>query len=147
MKILREKYDELKALFLSPMFCKFLLMGTINGFNGICISYIITHILPVNIAFILGYTLSVGISYFLNSYFVFKRRFTVERYVKYFISYIPNFIIQNICVIIMFNWFGWHEIVSFALAAIFGVPITYIMLNVLTFKNLKLKEKNNDNRN
>ena len=147
MNVLRAKLNELKNLFLSPQFGRFLLIGTINGCNAICVAYIVTHILPVNIAFIIGYMVSLTIAYFLNSHFVFKRRCNVERYLKFCLSYIPNFLIQNICVIIMFNWFGWHEIVSFALAAILGVPITYIMLNVLTFKNLKLKEKNNDNRN
>ena len=140
MNMLRANFSNLKKLFLSPEFGRFVLIGTINGFNAICVAYITTHILPVNIAFIIGYMVSLSISYFLNSYFVFKRNCTVERYLKFCLSYIPNFLIQNICVIIMFNWWGWHEIIAFLLAALFGVPITYVILNLLTFKNFKNKD-------
>ena len=146
MNILRANFSKLKKLFLSPMFGRFVLIGTINGCNAICVAYIVTHILPVNIAFIIGYAVSISISYFLNSHFVFKRRFTIERYFKFCLSYIPNFLIQNICVIIMYNWWEWHAVIAFMLAAIFGVPITYIMLNLLTFKNLKNKGDYYDNR-
>ncbi len=137
MGILSDSRAKIKNLFLSPMFGRFIAIGFINGFNGIFFSYMISFLLPVNISFIIGYLMSVCISYFLNSYFVFKRRFTLERYFKFCISYIPNFIIQNICVIIMFNWLGWHEIIAFMLAAIIAVPVTYTILTLLTFKNVK----------
>lgn len=137
MGILKANYEKLKAFFLSPMFGRFIAIGLINGFNGIFFSYIISLFLPVNISFIIGYLISVCISYFLNSYFVFKRRFTVERYIKFCISYIPNFIIQNIGVIIMFNWLHWHEIIAFTLAAFIAVPVTYVILTLVTFKNVK----------
>ncbi len=137
MSILKTSQKNLKAFFLSPMFGRFVAIGFINGFNGIAFSYIFSFVLPVNISFIIGYSISICISYFLNSYFVFKRKFTVERFFKFCISYIPNFIIQNICVLIMYNWLCWHEIVAFTLAAFIAVPVTYVILTLVTFKNVK----------
>ena len=137
MSILNTSCKRLKAFFLSPMFGRFVAIGFINGFNGIAFSYIFSFVLPVNISFIIGYLISICISYFLNSYFVFKRKFTVERFLKFCISYIPNFIIQNICVLIMYNWLRWHEIVAFTLAAFIAVPVTYVILTLVTFKNVK----------
>ena len=136
MGILKDNYVKLKKIFLSPMFGRFVAIGLINGFDCVFFSYVFSALLPVNLSFIIGYLMSLTISYFLNSYFVFKRNFTVERFLKFFLSYVPNFIIQNICVLIMFNCLGWHEIISFILAAVFGVPVTYTILNLLTFKNV-----------
>ena len=39
MNVLRAKLNELKNLFLSPQFGRFLLIGTINGCNAICVAY------------------------------------------------------------------------------------------------------------
>ena len=137
MGILRDNYEKIKKIFLSPMFGRFIIIGFINGFNGVFFSYAFSDFFPVNLSFVIGYIISVTISYFLNSRFVFKRRVNVERFLKYYLSYVPNFIIQNICVFIMFNCLGWHEVVSFILAAVFGVPITYIILNLMTFKTVR----------
>lgn len=134
MGIFREKTEIIKKIFISPDFGRFIAIGLVNGFNGVFFSYVFSALFPVNLSFIIGYYMSVSISYFLNSFFVFKRRINVERYLKFCMSYIPNFIIQNICVFIMFNCLGWHEIISFILAAVLGVPVTYAILSLLTFK-------------
>ena len=126
-----------KNIFISPSFGRFVAIGLVNGFNAVFFSYLFSKFWLVNVSFIIGYCISLTISYFLNSHFVFHRKLTVERYCKYCLSYIPNFIIQNIGVFIMFNCLGWHEIAAFIFAAIFGVPVTYVILNLLTFKTVK----------
>ena len=133
----KNKFEKLKSVFFSPQFGKFVSIGLVDGFNGVFFSFLFSRVLGVNLSFVIGYFVSLCISYFLNSMFVFKRRINIERYVKFCISYIPNFIIQNIGVFIMFNCFGWHEIAAFILAAVFGVPVTYVILNLLTFKTIK----------
>lgn len=137
MSMLKDIIKKLKSIFLSPMFGRFLGIGLINGFDGVFFSFVFSIFLPVNVAFAMGYFISVCISYFLNSFFVFRRKFTVERYLKFCLSYVPNFLIQNICVFIMFNCLGWHEIIAFILAAVCAVPVTYVILNLLTFETIK----------
>ena len=135
--MLKNLWLKTRELFLSPMFARFVYLGFVNGFTGIFFSYIISFALPVNVSFIIGYYISICLSYILNSFFVFNRRITVERYLKFCLSYVPNFIIQKICVIITYNWMGWHEIASFTLAAFIAAPVTFVVLNLLTFKNAK----------
>ena len=129
--------QKLKRVFLSPAFGKFVAIGFVNGFNSVVASYIFSIILPVNISFVLGYCISISISYFLNSHFVFQRKTNMERFVKFCLSYIPNFLIQNGCVFVMYNILDWHEIAAFAFAGVFAVPITYVILNILTFKTVR----------
>ena len=137
MDTMKNGFEKIKSFFFSRRFVKFIEIGIINGFNGVFFSYVFSLFLSVNISFVFGYAMSLAISYFLNSFFVFKRRFTVERFVKFYLSYIPNFIIQNTCVFIFFNCLGWHEIIAFVLAGVLGVPVTYIILNLLTFRTKK----------
>ena len=94
------KIKKLKNIFLTKQFFNFLIVGGINTVNGILFAYIYSLFLPVNAGFVLGYITAMTISYILNSTVVFKESMMLKKYIKFFISYIPNFIIQNIFVLI-----------------------------------------------
>jgi putative flippase GtrA len=57
----------------------------------------------------------------------------VSRFIKFFVSYIPNYIIQNIIVIIFYNWLGYPPIVSYLIAAILGIPVTFLLVKIFAF--------------
>lgn len=125
---------KLKSIFLSKQFFNFLVVGGINTINGILFSYIYSLFLDVNISFIAGYVSAMTISYLLNSKIVFKEEMGFDKYIKFCISYIPNFIIQNICVLIFYNMLGWNKLVVFALAALIGVPVTFLIMKLFAFR-------------
>ena len=127
------KVKKLKNVFLSKEFFNFLVVGGINTINGILFSYIYSIFLDVNVSFIAGYITAMTISYFLNSILVFKEDMGFTKYIKFCISYIPNFIIQNIFVLIFYNILGWNKLIVFALAAIIGVPVTFIIMKFFAF--------------
>lgn len=93
----------------------------------------IQFFLNENIAFIFGYISGLIISYILNSYVTFKERLDFNKFVKFTISYIPNFVIQNIIVLIVFNIMGIYKLIAYGLAAIIGVPITFIFMKFFAF--------------
>ena len=128
------KVKQLKSMFLSKQFFNFLIVGGINTINGILFSYIYSLFLDVNTAFVVGYITSMTISYWLNSTIVFKEKMGFYKYIKFCISYIPNFIIQNICVLVFYNMMGWNKLIVFALAAIIGVPVTFIIMKLFAFR-------------
>jgi HAD superfamily phosphoserine phosphatase-like hydrolase len=123
----------IKKIFLTKQFFNFLIVGGINTVNGILFAYIYSLFLPVNIGFILGYITAMTISYFLNSAIVFKESMMFQKYIKFCISYIPNFIIQNIFVLIFYNTLGWNKLLVFILAAAVGVPVTFIIMKFFAF--------------
>ena len=97
-------------------------------------SYIYTLYFNVNISFILGYISSMIIAYILNSFLVFKDNLGFTKFIKFCISYIPNFIIQNIFIFILYNIYGLNKLIVFALASIIGVPVTFLIMKLFTFK-------------
>lgn len=119
------KLKKIKSMFLSKNFISFLAVGCINTINGILISYIYSIFLNVNMSFILGYFTCISISYVLNSGFVFRYKISFKKYIKFCITYIPNFIIQNIIVFLFYNILSWNKLFVFALAAIIAIPITF----------------------
>jgi putative flippase GtrA len=69
----------------------------------------------------------------MNSRFVFHDTLSVSRFIKFFVSYIPNYIIQNIIVVIFYNWLGYPPIVSYLIAAILGIPVTFLLVKLFAF--------------
>ncbi|NSB14858.1 GtrA family protein [Clostridium beijerinckii] len=126
--------QKFKNTFYTKEFVTFLIIGVINTFNGTVFSYIYSSFLNENIAFIVGYISGLIISYLLNSLITFKEKLQLNKFIKFAISYLPNFIIQNIVVIIVFNLMGLNKIIAYLLAAIIGVPITFILMKFFAFR-------------
>ena len=139
MKVL---IDKILKIFLSKEFILFVIIGVINTFNGVIFSMIYSKFLDANLAFVVGYISGLFISYILNSYVTFKEKLEFSKFIKFAISYIPNFIIQNIVVLVVFNIMGLNKLIAYILAAIIGVPVTFILMKFFAFKE---KEKNKIN--
>lgn len=126
---------KLKNTFFSKQFIIFVIIGVINTFVGTLFSYIYSSFLNENIAFAFGYITGLFISYILNSFITFKESLEFKKFIKFAVSYIPNFIIQNIVVIVVFNIMGLNKLIAYVLAAIIGIPITFILMKFFAFRS------------
>ncbi|MBS5939330.1 GtrA family protein [Clostridium sp.] len=125
---------KIKRLFLNKEFILFIIIGGINTINGVIFSYIYSSLLNENLAFIMGYISGLIISYLLNSCITFKEKLSFTKFIKFGVSYIPNFIIQNVVVVVAFNILHLHKLIAYSLAAIIGIPVTFILLKFFAFK-------------
>ena len=124
-----------KTIFFDKSFILFILVGMINTINGIVASFLYSLVIKsANLAFIIGYITSLIISYVLNSIITFKEKLQFTKLVKFCISYIPNFVIQNIVVFIIFNLLNWNKLIAYVMAAIIGLPVTFILMKIFAFK-------------
>ncbi|MDY6052830.1 MAG: GtrA family protein [Anaerovibrio sp.] len=129
-----QQLDKLKKHFLTREFFLFLVIGCINTFNGTFIAWLCAFLSPYNnLNFNIGYIIGNIIAYIMNSYIIFHEPLDIVRYVKFFISYIPNYIIQNLIVLIFYNYLGFPPVVSYLLAAILGIPVTFLMVKIFAF--------------
>ncbi len=120
--------------FFARDFISFAFVGVINTLNNFIISYIVSFWFNPNISFVIGYLASLSIAYILNSCITFKAPLNFVRYIKFCLSYLPNFAIQNIIVFIVYNLLHLHKVIAFALAALVGVPVTFIIMKLFAFK-------------
>jgi HAD superfamily phosphoserine phosphatase-like hydrolase len=124
-------------VFKDVAFLRFLFVGCINAALGVVFSYVISLMLqdPL-IAFVLGYTLSLVISYFLNSVVTFGRYdFSFRQFVSFVVSYIPNFLIQVVVVRVLITMVGLNPLATYILAVLIAVPVTFLLLSKRTFKD------------
>jgi len=125
---------QIKHHFCTRQFFLFLLVGCINTFNCTIIAYLLSGLVPdANLAFNIGYLSSLSIAYWLNCKLIFKQAMAMNAYLKFALSYIPNFIIQNIIVFIFYNQLAFPPVISYLTAAIIGVPVTFLIVKIFAF--------------
>lgn len=134
-----EDYKESKKkkiikFFLDRDFIVFLFIGVINVFNGVVISLLYSNIFDDITSYILGFITSMTISYVLNSYLNFKEKLSFDKYYKFSVSNIPNFIIQIISLILLLKGINIPKVISYLVSACIAVPITYILVKLNVFR-------------
>lgn len=137
--------------FLTVQFFTFMLMGIINTAISITIAtvldYVHIHLLApdnafrifaarTNLNFITGYLSSIVTSFFLNSKFTFHKKPTFQRFIRFPLSYIPNFIFQYLFVFV-FTLLGLYRPAAYICAAVIGTPVTYLAMKLLVYNRRK----------
>ncbi len=126
---------QLRHHFFTKEFLLFLVIGGINTLNGTFLSWLFGFVIPdANIAFNMGYITANAVAYWLNSTFVFPEPLSLKRFGRFAVSYIPNYIIQNIIVLIFYNWLGFPPVASYLIAAALGVPVTFLSVKLFAFE-------------
>jgi len=125
--------------FKNRKFFRFLVVGGLNAFVGVLFSYLIAlsgvHAIA---SFIIGYALSLMVSYFLNSTIAFRNfQFSVKQFISFIVSYIPNFVIQLFLVFVLIGILNIYPLIGYIVAVIIGVPITFLLLSKRTFKEVR----------
>lgn len=130
-----KKLKRLIKLFLNREFISFCIFGTVNTFNTAWISTVThTFMHNRNAAAAAGYAGSLSLAYLIDSKFVFHKRPSWHRYLRFLISYIPNFIIYFFVTFMTIN--TWHLPQFWATAAATAIcgPVTYIIMHFYAFR-------------
>jgi putative flippase GtrA len=128
-------FKKLQQHFFTREFLFFLFIGCINTFNCSVIAAFFVYWLPdANAAFNIGYLLSLTFAYYLNSKIVFKQRLNKAQYLRFCLSYLPNFLVQNLIVVLFYNMLAFPPIISYLFAAIIGVPVTFLLVKIFAFR-------------
>ena len=126
-------FKNLHRHFFSREFLLFLAVGCLNTFNGSLLASALEHFLDTNFAFNIGYILANLIAYALNSRLIFHEPLALEKCLKFAVSYIPNYLIQNVIVFIFYNQLGFPSLAAFIIAAVLGVPVTFLAVKLFAF--------------
>jgi putative flippase GtrA len=89
------------------------------------------------LSYVLGYAPSLFVTYSLNAALIFSRRLSVVGFVKFAVSYIPNFLILFSLVALLLNYFHWHRILVYGIAGLFGIPLTFFLVKLFVFTGKK----------
>ncbi len=126
-------FKNLHRHFFSREFLLFLVIGCFNTFNTSLLASILALFFDTNFSFNIGYILANIIAYVLNSRLIFKEPLSLEKCAKFAFSYIPNYVIQNVIVLIFYNKLGFPNLAAFIIAAVLGVPLTFLAVKIFAF--------------
>lgn len=127
--------NKIKSTFINKKFIGFCLIGIINTFNTAFFSWLAHFRLEENVSAHIGYFISLTINYILNSTIVFKNKLNFRKYLRYLISYIPNYIIYSMVSLFTINIIKMDQFWATVLAIAAGAPITFIIIKLYAFGN------------
>lgn len=117
-------------------FVKYAIVGCINTAD-----YYLSYLVFIDIfkfsyrtSFVLGYVVSILGSYFLNTYFTYKQKPSVKKFLIFPLTYIPNFIIQYLGIILLVDRLNMSNKVAPVIAAIVATPITFFVMKYVIKK-------------
>jgi putative flippase GtrA len=126
--------SKVKNTFFTPEFFVFVFCGGCGTLVNFIISLLLAQLINSTVAYVGGYAVSLFVTYLLSSILIFKQRLSVIRFIKFIVSYIPNFLILFSCVAVLLNIFHIKEIIVYGCAAILGLPVTFILVKLFAFK-------------
>ena len=127
------KGKKIKEFYLTKELVGFITVGAVNTINGFLFATLFSQFLDANLSFVLGYVVAINISYLLNSFLVFKSRLSFKRLVKFCLSYVPNFIIQNGLLFVFYNLLSLPKLVAYLIAVYVAIPITFLVVRLFAF--------------
>lgn len=130
-------WGKIKKAVLTSEFVMFALIGCVNVADAVLFEYLMSLWLGTKVGFIAGYLMSISLSFVLNSKFNFRTSLSIDKYLKFLISYIPNFLLQNVFVTFMHNTTALHDAVIFLISALVAVPVTYLLVSLFAFRRRK----------
>lgn len=131
---MKKLFELVKNVFLKKDFITFVGIGVINTLTTTLVSYLVSGYLNPSISFIPGYAVGILVAYLLNSRFTFHEKLSFVKLIKYAIATIPNFLIQFVMVLLFCELLRWHSLIAYGLAAVIGIPVTFLLQKFFTFK-------------
>lgn len=117
-------------------FVKYAIVGCINTADYYLSYLVFMDIFKFSyrISFVLGYVVSILGSYFLNTYFTYKQKPSVKKFFIFPLTYIPNFIIQYLGIILLVDRLNMSSKVAPVITAIVATPITFFVMKYVIKK-------------
>lgn len=115
--------------YINREFTRFIIVGCLNTATYYFIYLICLHLLYFHyfVAHVIGFTISLIGSFFLNSYFTYQIKPTLAKFIKFPLTQIVNTLASTTILFILIEWLGVNNSFAPLIAVIFTIPITFIM--------------------
>lgn len=114
---------------LNTEFTRFVVVGVINTLTYYSI-YLVLHnlfSLPYMAAHLIGFFISLNISFFLNCYVTYKIKPTLKKYLYFPLTQVVNISVSTFLVFVFVEWLHLNSNIAPFAAVIFTVPITFVI--------------------
>lgn len=114
-------------------FWRFVIVGFINTFNYYILYLLFFHIVfnQYMVAHILAFLISMIGSFYLNSYFTYKTKPTLKKFLQFPLTYVVNFTVTTLGIFILVDILRFNENLSPLLASGLAIPFTFIVSKMI----------------
>lgn len=133
MKFITIQEPSLKKYY-SKYFIKFLIVGATNTLLGYIIYLLLLSIMPYSVAYSCTFILSIGISYLLNSTYVFDVKHSFKKILKFPFIYLIQYCLGLCSLTFLISFANINQRIAPILVVLITTTITYILMKS-TFKN------------
>lgn len=117
----------LKAL--NTEFTRFIFVGVVNTMSYYTI-YLVLHnvfALPYLLAHIVGFLISLNISFFLNCYVTYRIKPTLKKYLYFPLTQVVNMSVSTALIFVFVEFLQLNSNIAPFAAVLFTVPITFVV--------------------
>lgn len=114
---------------LNTEFTRFVFVGVINTLSYYSI-YLVLHNLfdlPYLLAHIVGFLISLNISFFLNCYVTYRIKPTFKKYLYFPLTQVVNMSVSTVLIFVFVEFLNLNSNFAPFAAVLFTVPITFIV--------------------
>ncbi|MGG3467830.1 GtrA family protein [Neobacillus pocheonensis] len=118
---------------LTAQFWKFVIVGLINTFNYYVLYLFFHNLAHFNYmpAHIISFLLSMVGSFYLNSYFTYKTKPTLKKFIQFPLTYVVNISVSSAAIFVMVDLMKLDEDISPLVASVMTIPFTFVISKII----------------
>ena len=124
-------FERIKKTYFTKDFILLVFCGGMGTLTNFIISAVISMILNPSVSYVFGYGIGTFVTYTLNTKLVIYQKISFIGFVKFIISYIPNFTILFTFVFVFINLLHWNKFIVYALVGLLGLPVTFLLVKLM----------------
>jgi len=113
--------------FINREFNRFIFWGGVNTLTGYLIYAILLRFFPYLVSYSVAYLLSILISYFFNSRFVFNEQLKLRKALKYPLVYLNQYVLGTTSLYLLVHFLKINKLVAPLLVVVLTIPVTYFL--------------------
>jgi putative flippase GtrA len=116
---------------------RFVIVGFINTFNYYVLYLLFNEVFQLHygVAHILAFVISMVGSFYLNSYFTYKTKPTLKKFLRFPLTYIVNITVTTSSIFLLVEVMKLDDNIAPLLASVIAIPFTFIISRKILKKN------------
>lgn len=106
-------------------YARFLICGAANTLLTYGLYVLFLLLLPYGWSYSLAYFLGIGISYLLNSRFVFREPVALAKFLKYPVVYLVQYLLGIIILYVCIGLLGMDKLLAPVVVIVISLPVTF----------------------
>lgn len=113
------------------------MVGIVNTINYYILYLLFKEVFQMNYmtAHLLGFFISMIGSFYLNSYFTYRTKPTLKKFLQFPLTYVVNILVSTLAIYILVQLLSIHDNIAPIIATIIAIPFTFLLSKMILAKD------------